>query len=59
MINVRIYLKSGSTMMIGCSECSFTFNKATGSYEGYDIKNPDRSFGIDPKQIEAWEIFNK
>lgn len=46
-------------MMIGCSECSFTFNKATGSYEGYDIKNPDRSFGIDPKQIEAWEIFNK
>lgn len=53
---VKIYLKSGNTIMIECTECSFTVDKITGDYTGYDFKDTNnKSFGINVAQIEAWE----
>lgn len=52
---VNIYLKSGNTIVVGCTECKFTFNRETGNYDAYSIKDPDRQFGIALSQIEAWE----
>lgn len=52
---VKIYLKSGSVITIKCLGCEFTVNRDTGDYTGYNIQSPDSSFGIDVRQIEAWE----
>ena len=55
LIKLKIYLKSGSELVVRCREYKFIYSKETLEYDGYNIKGSKKNFGLVPSQIAAWE----
>lgn len=55
MVKLKIYLKSGSEIIVHCEEYRFTYSNETLEYNGYKFKGLKKQVSIVPSQIAAFE----
>lgn len=55
MKKVKVYLKSGQTMVVKCKEAHFTYDTEKRTFTGFKFTGLKKSVIIDPTQISAFE----